>query len=343
MWRRPNPDPATQPATDFLEAAVVANSHRGSHLVISLDFELMWGMRDQITVESYGANVRGVREAIPRLLDLFERFRIRATWATVGFLFCETKDELLASLPALQPSYRDAPLSNYRYVDEIGSSEADDPHYFGFSLLKRIQGCPDQEIATHTFSHYYCLEEGQTSGQFRADLDAAFSVARRQGVPLKSIVFPRNQYAPEHLEIAADAGLKTFRGNERSWLYRPARGEAQSALRRAGRLADQYVNITGHHAQKPKRTGELTEVAASRFLRPHARALAPLDTLRLTRIRRAIDAAAAEDRIFHLWWHPHNFGVSLEDNMAFLTAILGHFARARHAHGMRSSRMDDFA
>src|SRR5204863_1899467 len=102
-----------------------------------------------------------------------------------------------------------------------------------FRLLKLIQSCPGQEIGTHTFSHFYCLEEGQTPEQFEADIGAAVSVAQRQGVDLKSIVFPRNQYAAEHLAIAERAGLKTFRGNERSWLYRPSRTSAQSSFRRA--------------------------------------------------------------------------------------------------------------
>ena len=161
------------------------NTARQSHLVISLDFELMWGVRDQLSIAQYGSNVRGVRKALPRILDLFERFGIRATWATVGFLFCETRDDLIASLPPLRPDYRQKAFSNYLYLDEVGNSEKDDPYYFGFTLLKDIQRCPGQEIATHTFSHYYCLEEGQTPDQFKADIDAAVVVAVRQGIELK--------------------------------------------------------------------------------------------------------------------------------------------------------------
>lgn len=73
--------------------------------VISLDFELMWGVRDHESIGSYGAHVLGVREAVRRLLDLFEKKGIRATWATVGFVFCRSKEELVASAPALRPSY----------------------------------------------------------------------------------------------------------------------------------------------------------------------------------------------------------------------------------------------
>jgi peptidoglycan/xylan/chitin deacetylase (PgdA/CDA1 family) len=313
-----------------------------SHFVISLDFELMWGVRDHLSVAQYGANIRGVREAIPRMLELFDRFEIRATWATVGFLFFEDKDELMAGLPSLRPRYQKDILSNYNYLSEAGHDEKDDPHYFGFSLLKKIQACPSQEIATHTFSHYYCLEDGQSPNEFRADIEAAIAVARRKGIDLKSIVFPRNQYSENHLAIAETAGLKTFRGNERSWVYRPTNADGQNKLRRAARLADHYFNLTGHHVQHPTQVGGLTEIASSRFLRPYSRIFAPMDRLRLSRTKRAIDSAASQNGIFHLWWHPHNFGVNLRDNLEFLAAILGHFAKMRETLGMRSSRMDDF-
>jgi hypothetical protein len=314
-----------------------------SHLVISLDFELMWGVRDHLSIAQYGANVRGVRNAVPRILDLFNRFDIRATWATVGFLFCETKDELMASLPSIRPTYRQTSFSNYAYLDEVGNNEKDDPHYFGFSLLKEIKNRASQEIATHTFSHYYCLEQGQRPDQFKADLDAAVTAADRKGIELKSIVFPRNQYGAQHLEIVGSCGLRTFRGSERSWLYRSSTVDEQFMLRRASRLADQYVNLSGHHVQHPDRNARLIEVASSRFLRPYSSALAPLDNLRLSRINGAMEVAAFDKGVFHLWWHPHNFGLNTDENLTFLAKILSHFARLRDDQGMHSSRMDDFA
>lgn len=47
--------------------------------VISLDFELLWGVRDHADRSSYGRNILGGRAAIPRMLDLFERHGVRAT------------------------------------------------------------------------------------------------------------------------------------------------------------------------------------------------------------------------------------------------------------------------
>ena len=42
--------------------------------VISLDFELMWGVRDVKTIANYGNNVAGVHQVIPGLLKMFSEF-----------------------------------------------------------------------------------------------------------------------------------------------------------------------------------------------------------------------------------------------------------------------------
>ena len=75
--------------------------------VISLDFELFWGVRDQVEIEDYGENIKGVHSVIPRMLETFSQYRIRATFAIVGFLFFENKLELLNNLPEKLPEYTD--------------------------------------------------------------------------------------------------------------------------------------------------------------------------------------------------------------------------------------------
>ena len=65
-----------------------APRHRGV-FVISLDFELYWGVRHLPLVAKYLGNLRGARAAVVALLKLFAEYEIHATWATVGFLFCD--------------------------------------------------------------------------------------------------------------------------------------------------------------------------------------------------------------------------------------------------------------
>ena len=311
-----------------------------SQFVISLDFELMWGVRDHHTKDSYGANVLGVRQAIPRILDEFEKRKIHATWAAVGLLFCEDKDEMMVVSPAVRPGYKDARLSNYEYFGEVGKNELSDPYYFGLDLLKRVQACPGQEIGTHTFSHFYCLEPGATAEAFRADLQAAIMIAKKRGFAMESIVFPRNQYDATYISICKELGLRQYRGNEAGWIYRPTRGSGQNAVRRSLRLADAYVNISGQNlAVTARGDSGMRNIPSSRFLRPFARKLEKLESLRLHRIRTAMTAAAQTGSHFHLWWHPHNFGRNLEENMGVLKQILDHYQLLNEHAGMTSVAM----
>ena len=314
--------------------------------VVSLDFELHWGVRDLWTVEQYRANLLGARAAVPALLALFEEFGIHATWATVGLLFCESRDEMLAALPEGRPAYAAPGLAPYAALAEVGENERDDPFHFAPSLVRRIADTPEQEIGTHTFSHYYCLEPGQSVEEFRTDLESACQVARAKiGRAPESIVFPRNQMAAAHLAVCRDLGLVAYRGNPDHWAYRARRrAAAQSPVLRALRLADAYAPLTGMHAGRGGETPTLpVDVPASRYLRPYAPALRHLEPLRLRRITAELEHAAAAGAAFHLWWHPHDFGIHLGENLAFLRRILARFARLRERDGMESLTMAEAA
>ncbi len=308
--------------------------------VVSLDFELLWGVRDHKDRDRYGQAILGGRAAIPRILDLFERHGVAATWATVGFVFCDTRDELMAVLPSeeLRPRYDDPGLSSYTYLHEVGRDEAADPHYLGGSLVRRIQATPRQEIGTHTLSHFYCLEDGSTPAAFAADLDAACRLARGKGVEVRSIVFPRNQFAPAHLGICQARGLTAYRGTPSSWAYRSAKGADQTLARRSLRLIDAHTGVLDPLTYRLDRDrGSFRDIPASRFLRPPRRGRTY--AVHLGVVKRSMTEAARRGRGFHLWWHPHNFGPDPEPGLAALSGLLEHFARLADSHGMVSRTM----
>ena len=314
-------------------------------LVISLDFELHWGVRDVARPEGeWARRLHGARRAIPRILDLFEEFEVAATWATVGFLLASSRAELERFAPARRPAYTDPALSPWD--EPLGEGERDDPLHFAPSLVAAIRERARQEVATHTFSHYYCLEPGQDRETFRADLASAIAIARHHGIETRSIVFPRNQHNPDYDDVLADAGITCYRGNQWAWMYRAANGRGNTRLARGGRLLDTYVDVAGHHTTRwsdvPQRNG-LCDVPASFFLRPCSPRSAVPDRLRLRRIARSIRHAATAGEIVHLWWHPHNVGLHTDRALAFLRAVLVQFARCRDRHGMLSLTMAEAA
>jgi methylmalonyl-CoA epimerase len=180
-----------------------------------------------------------------------------------------------------------------------------------------------------------------TADALRADLTAAFTLARRRGVTLKSIVFPRNQYSDESLEVCKAIGLTHFRGNAKGWAYRALPGVGQTRPRRALRLLDAYSRGLGSQVFDPAVRQGLIDVPASRFLRPCAGRLAPLHPLHIATIKRGMTVAAKQGKGYHLWWHPHNFGREIEANLQGLSQIIAHFRALRDRFGMASCAMED--
>ncbi|HMK05545.1 MAG TPA: polysaccharide deacetylase family protein, partial [Ferruginibacter sp.] len=224
--------------------------------VISLDFELFWGVWDVTTKEKYGNHILGVKEALPRMLELFERYGIKATFATVGFLFAKDKQELLAYLPETTPAYSNSDYNVYtKEFDSLGNDETDDPYHFGYDLFQQIKQSP-HEIATHTFCHYFCLEEGQGPEDFDADIKAAKRIAAANDVKLTSIVFPRNQVNTDYLPVLKDNGINVYRSNPVSWIYKPRKFSAEIIFIRICRLLDTYLPISGYNTHAIKRNGE---------------------------------------------------------------------------------------
>jgi peptidoglycan/xylan/chitin deacetylase (PgdA/CDA1 family) len=310
-------------------------------LVISLDFELLWGVRDKCGPnDAYRENLLGARKAVPRILELFEEFDVAATWATVGFLFAESRREREELSPAVRPQYTDQRLNPYS--EPTGEGEDDDPLHYALSLIQQVRSRAKQEVATHTFSHYYCLEPGETREAFAADLRSAVSIARRRGIELRSIVFPRNQFRPGSEELLREAGIVCYRGNELNWMHRPRPRSRETLAVRAPRLIDNYVSLSGPNVvrwDEILQPNGLCNVRSSMFLRPYSTHRKSLESARLRRITGGIQAAAEQRGIFHLWWHPHNFGAQTEQNLEFLRKVLEVFADFRRTHGMRSLSM----
>lgn len=319
------------------------NNDKG-RFIISLDFELFWGVWDVTTKEKYGNNILGVKEVIPELISLFAQYNFKATFATVGFLFARNKAELLASLPGNKPAYSNDSYNVYsREIPAIGNDETDDPYHFGYSLLQQLLPTP-HEISTHTFSHYYCLEEGQCMDEFEADIVAAKKIAAANNIAICSIVFPRNQVNEEYLGVLKANGIDAYRGNPTSWIYKPRKFAAEVPFIRLCRLMDTYFPISGYNTHVIKKENGLpVNIPASRFLKPYNKNLAWLEKLKLQRILNEMTRAAQKNEVYHLWWHPHNFGINIRENMHNLTVILNHFQWLQKKYGFTNCTMKEAA
>ncbi|TRO65104.1 polysaccharide deacetylase family protein [Christiangramia sabulilitoris] len=306
-------------------------------LVISLDFELLWGVFDKVEWRDRIKYFQNTRSLIPEILRLFEDYNIHCTWATVGMLCNENWEEWNENIPDYLPEYFNKNLSAYTFGKSIQEKETEDL-CFAPKLVKQIIETANQELATHTYSHYYCREDGQNADSFSADMNTAIKMARNFGVDLDSLVFPRNQLNTNYLKICSDFGIKSVRSNPETWYWKDT--ENDSLQQKIFRTGDAYLG----KKDKPYKFSDIdckfqvSVQPASRLLRPYT-GKPLLDKLKMKRIIDEITYAARNAKVYHLWWHPHNFGNNPRKNLQDLELILKHFLDCKNKYGFQSLSM----
>lgn len=308
------------------------------YLVISLDFELLWGVFDVVERDQKTEYFKNTREVIPTILKNFTENKIHATWAVVGMLFNKDWQEWKKNQPELLPEYVNSRLSAYKFGNTIETGNSEEL-FFAPDLIEKIKQAEGQEIATHTYSHYYCLEPGQNIDQFRSDLKKAIEVACAKGIEITSLVFPRNQLKPEYLEICAELGITSVRTNPSSWYWKDTLSEA--FVTKLARSGDAYFPLGKKcysFSEIQKKETYPLEQKASRFLRP-VEGNGVLRKLKMNRVKREMEKAAKNKEVYHLWWHPHNFGDNPQESLKDLTEILHWFSDCRERYGFQSLNM----
>ncbi len=314
--------------------------HKSGSLILSLDFELLWGTIDIYSPEDYGkSNVRNVKKIIPRLITLLEKYDVKATIGFVGMIFYQGKEELLNDLPLIQPSYKKKNLSPYEYNYIEGISNENKDLYFAPELLRLLRQSSNIELGSHTFCHYYCNEEGQTIEEFESDIKKAVDQAKGKGIELHSIIFPRNQVCESYLKVCAKYGFISYRGNPEHFFTK----NNIAIFNKIGRFIDTYIPVTktSYPYTELSVTARMTNVKASRFFRPYNKKLAFLEWLKVFRIKQELKGAAQNNEIYHLWWHPHNFGANIEENFQQLEEIFLTYKYCSNKLGMRSFTMSE--
>jgi len=309
-------------------------------MVISLDFELIWGVFDKIQLDDKRDYFLTTRRIIPDLLENFEDSNIHVTWATVGMLFNSDWDDWNYNIPSCIPDYHNKKLSPYTFGKDIQTKE-NEKLCFAPDIIQKIHSTKGQEIGTHTYSHYYSLEKGQKGNDFYSDISKAVEIAERDDIKIKSLVFPRNQFNEEYLEICKSLNLLNIRSNPKSWYWENTQndGFSQKIFRTGdayfGKLDKAYkISEIEHYKNK------YNLQKASRFLRPYS-SIKSLNNLRLKRILREIEEAAQNGKIYHLWWHPHNFGNQPYRNLEDLKTIIKQFKSCQNKYGFKSLNMGE--
>lgn len=312
-------------------------------LVISLDFEMFWGMADVANIAEMTPTMQKVHDVVPRLILLFKKYGIHATWATVGALMASDREEFLKYLPSQLPTQTKVTLEKAGLIPENDEEKCPRSILFAPELVMAISGANGQEIATHTYSHYYCSNKDSNPSEFAAEIDAALKLAKEKNLQIDSAVFPRNQVADSFLTAMGRVKRLSFRGNERGFI-------SQLRVRhpKIGTLLwyiDNYIPLQRRTSYKLEEIFDegIFNIRNSRFFKPFRPKYRFAERLKLYRYKREMLKAAKKGEIYHMYWHPHNFAVDTEVNFAQMEELLAFYADVCKRHGMRSLNMREVA
>lgn len=176
----------------------VKSSLKRGVVVFSADFEMAWAFRF-----SKRSGTRAVekglleRNNVPRILELFDKYNIPCTWATVGHLMLQScnSEEGIPHAHMPRPDFFENKNWIYRDIDwyhhDPVSCVEKDPAWYAPDLVNSILKAPvGHELGCHTFSHIDMTYKNCPRMLAEAELGECKKQAENFGVELKSMVFP---------------------------------------------------------------------------------------------------------------------------------------------------------
>jgi hypothetical protein len=263
-------------------------------LTISIDLELAWGVWDHLTPRDLRLAETAERPICTALIELFDRYRVPATWAIVAAL-----------------------------LDEASATMHPGPKacWFAPDIIERLTNAKaGHEIGSHSGRHIYFDKASAVEAE--DDIQFARSIHRAHSIAFESFDFPRG--ASGHLAVLSSAGLKTCSYADVGWVV---------AARRGGRRLGQMANLVDKLLPIPpspawaERNSALIHIPKSMLImgRNGLRRMV-LPAVTRTKLRLGLEHARRMGAIFHLWFHPSNFYHRCDEQLATLAWFLEHAA-----------------
>lgn len=280
-------------------------------VTISIDVELAWGNWDNITRTQLALVEQHERAIVTRLIEIFDRHQIPATFAIVAALLDRAS---AAGRPGREDSW---------YAPDIVDTIA------GASVR--------HDIGSHGGRHIYLDQVSEAEAD--EDLEFARQTHAANQIDFRSFVFPRNRIGKKTL--LERHGIKVFRGEDMAWHQR-----IRSRQEQAGRIAnliDKMLPIAPG-AVRPARDGAMVDLPGSMLLmsRNGLRRFAA-SGVTATKLNRGIATAMEKEGVFHLWFHPSNFYHDRDAQFTLFEDFVRHLAELSGQGAIGVSPMASFA
>ncbi|RZI85369.1 MAG: hypothetical protein EOP38_05130 [Rubrivivax sp.] len=266
--------------------------------IVSLDCEGKWGIADRPKDRRDLISSSGLAEVYSKILQIFEKYSFRATFAFVSAL-CLEPDEVVdalrgVDLPHAGTNWLATPLSELMSGEFDGWSEP--------ALLRLVRESGRHHVCTHGGTHLPYSRTETPSVAVEWDINFAKQQHERLGLDWGAIVLPRNVVG--HLDKLATAGITCYRSMDRA-------ERVPGNLGKGIRLANEFISADRFGlspAGQIFRGDSPVPLSPGKFLNARIgfRRRVPADAT-LSRAQAMLGYAATHGRILHLYTHPHNF------------------------------------
>jgi len=292
------------------------NKLEKGYFVISLDVEFAWGRIDNPQQKEFYPLLEKTSEVIKRLRVLFDLYNIPVTWACVGRLIEDPNNATPAYSSELS-RYFPKINSQTIYSSKTPLNDVDNSFINRPDILIEIQQAKvAHEIATHTYNHMF-FNEVLDKSLIEEDLKAVTNLHSKIKHPAKSIIFPKNQ--ENHFDLIKAAGIENYRGEtvERFGYLPPF-------FKKIARQLDAFLPVSPATVLPYTGPNGLVNIPGTKlFATSHLgfKKHYPVNMLAIKSIN-GLKRAIRRKEVFHIWWHPFNFGFKTEEHFHALEKVL---------------------
>lgn len=286
---------------------------------ISIDTELVWGRVHMSNIDSFVEKAQQERLIIKRILKLFKKYNIHATWAVVGHLFLSSCDQKHSEI--IRPKY--PWLQHDWFSHDPGTDVTTNPEWYGPDIVRAIQNEKNQEIGSHSFAHVLFNEKGMTKAAADSDLKQWTKVTKPFNLgKTTSFVYPQNKI--EFTDLLKKYGFVAYRDKDIHWYE-----GLPKVMQTVCATIDLFMPTSAHNSTvKLKR--DLVRIPSS-FYFPSGRGIRKFipSRVRANKAIRSIDNAINNSSIFHMWFHPTDLVDDQEKLFSDLECVLEYASKKR--------------
>lgn len=276
------------------------NKSKQAKFILSLDCELLWGSHYIGGEKRFKYLNNGVLHLYRELIKLMDTYRVKGTFAFVGALTL-TQQEFLSEVEKLKVNITYEKWLSYLHLLSVNSERID--LWYNKKILEYLLlSNQKHELASHSFTHL-SFDKIDNKNVAQTEFELSYlTLAKHCNKKIRTFIFPENKiFYRKEFKISP---YEIYRGLDKVW-YRGF------PLQRLLHFLDQTLPLAPNVVNLEKDEEGNFYVSGSLMLLAYdgVRKIIP-DWIRYMKIKRGVDRAIKEGKIFHLWFHPWNLGSS---------------------------------